>query len=348
MGLVAARFEHVIERAIAGMMDAIDLFCGAGGLSLGLKNAGWNVQGAVECDRDAVLTHRRNFPSSQHIGHDIRDVNFAAYRGIDLIAGGPPCQPFSVSGKRLGNFDARDMVPEFIRAVDEARPRAFIMENVAGLRATKFNSYLEDRVSELYHLGYTVFSKILNAGDYGVAQNRLRLFLVGIHSSQKSSSFQFPAPSHGLQGNAKTTVREILKNVPEDVPNNAKIVYCKNPILRKSPYAGMMFNGKGRPLNLDGLGHTIPASAGGNRTHIIDPMGKIAAYHAELMKGKLPRSGAMEEVRRLTVCESARIQSFPDNFIFLGKQSARYSQVGNAVPPILAEAVCKSVAAAIR
>ena len=329
------------------MMNAIDLFSGAGGLSLGLKMAGWNVQSAVEYDKDAVATHRQNFPSSTHIGFDIRDVNFASYRGIDLIAGGPPCQPFSVSGKRLGKFDVRDMVPEFIRAVEQSRPRAFVMENVAGLRAAKFNSYLEERISELYNLGYTVFAKVLNSGDYGVAQNRMRLFLVGITSSEKSSGFRFPDPSHGIDGAARLTVREALKNVPDDVPNNAKVVYCKNPVLRKSPFAGMMFNGKGRPLNLDGLGHTIPASAGGNRTHIVDPLGRISAYHAELMKGKRPRSGEMLEVRRLTVRESARIQSFPDDFVFTGKQSARYSQVGNAVPPVLAEAVCKSVAVAL-
>ena len=100
-----------------------------------------------------------------------------------------------------------------------------------------------------------------------------------------------------------------------------------------------MFNGKGRPINLDGLSHTIPASAGGNRTHIVDPLGVIKKYHADLMEGKHPRVGQLGEVRRLTVRESARVQSFPDDFQFSGRQSARYSQVGNAVPPRLANAV---------
>lgn len=330
------------------MLDAIDLFSGAGGLSLGLKNAGWNVQAAVEFDRAAIQTHEENFRGMRQIGDDIRNVDFKQYQDIDLVAGGPPCQPFSVSGKRLGNFDVRDMVPEFVRAVSEARPKAFLMENVAGLAAIKFNEYLAARIFELYQLGYTVFSRVLSAADYGVAQNRKRLFLVGIRTDVQSQIFEYPKPSHGpgLDKNY-VTVRETLKGVPSDVENNAKVVFCKNPVLRSSPFAGMMFNGKGRPLNLDGIAHTIPASAGGNRTHILDPLGVTKEYHAELMAGKRPRTGELSEVRRLTVRESARIQSFPDDFTFLGRQSSRYSQVGNAVPPKLASAVIGSISRAI-
>jgi DNA (cytosine-5)-methyltransferase 1 len=330
------------------LLDAIDLFSGAGGLSLGLKNAGWNVQAAVEFDRTAIQTHEENFAGVRHIGDDVRNVSFKQFGDIDLVAGGPPCQPFSVSGKRLGTFDVRDMVPEFVRAVREAKPRAFLMENVAGLKAVKFNSYLEARILELYELGYTVFSRVLTAADYGVAQNRQRLFLVGIRSDAQRQVFEYPEPTHGpLAAKHHITVREALKDTPQDVPNNAKVVFCKNPVLRSSPFAGMMFNGKGRPLNLDGLAHTIPASAGGNRTHIVDPLGVTKDYHAELMAGKKPRVGQLGEVRRLTVRESARLQSFPDDFKFLGRQSSRYSQVGNAVPPKLATAVIESVQRAI-
>ena len=112
---------------------AIDIFAGAGGLSCGLKAAGWSVEAAIEYDKVAIETHRVNFPESEHICDDVKSVDFRRFRGIDLVAGGPPCQPFSVSGKQMGQFDVRDMVPEFIRAVSEARPRAFLMENVAGL-----------------------------------------------------------------------------------------------------------------------------------------------------------------------------------------------------------------------
>jgi DNA (cytosine-5)-methyltransferase 1 len=240
------------------------------------------------------------------------------------------------------------MVPEFVRVVDQARPKAFLMENVAGLTSAKFNAYLEERVRELYDLGYVVFSRVLTASDYGVAQNRQRLFLVGIRADAQRQIFAYPEPTHGLAtGKKYVTVRQALKGTPSDTPNNARVVYCKNPILRASPFAGMMFNGKGRPLDHDGVAHTIPASAGGNRTHIVDPLGVIKEYHAELRAGKPPRKGELTEVRRLTVRESARLQSFPDSFEFTGPQSSRYSQVGNAVPPQLARVVAESVARAI-
>ena len=330
------------------MPSAIDLFAGAGGLSLGLKRAGWLVETAVEFDKTAAATHALNFPEVEHLMCDVRQIDFAKYAGIDLIAGGPPCQPFSVSGKRMGAFDLRDMVPEFVRAVKEARPRAFMMENVAGLAGSKFSEYLSGQVLSLHSLGYTVFSKVLCAADYGVAQKRNRLFLIGIRSDQKGSSFAFPKPTHGSDGRkAQISVADALLDVPEDVPNRAKVVFCKNPVLRKSPFAGMMFNGKGRPLDHYGLGHTIPASAGGNRTHIVDPLGIIKQYHSELMSGKKPRCGELKDVRRLTVRESARIQSFPDDFQFSGRQSSRYSQVGNAVPPVLAACVAKEVVASL-
>jgi len=330
------------------MIQAIDLFAGAGGLSLGLKSAGWKVAAAVEFDRAALATHEANFEGVDHIGDDIRNVCFKKYHDIDLVAGGPPCQPFSVSGKRLGSFDIRDMVPEFVRVVEQVRPKAFLMENVAGLKAAKFNTYLEERIRELYELGYVVFSRVLTAADYGVAQNRQRLFLVGIRADAQRNMFEYPEPTHG-EGTRKkhVTVRQALTRTPFDTPNNARVVYCKNPVLRASPFAGMMFNGKGRPLNFDGVAHTIPASAGGNRTHIVDPLGIIKEYHAELRAGKSPRKGELTGVRRLTVRESARLQSFPDSFEFLGRQSARYSQVGNAVPPQLAKVVAESIAHAI-
>lgn len=320
-------------------MRAIDLFAGAGGLSCGLQDAGWSVEAAIELDRAALDTHRFNFPSAEHVCEDIRSVDFKRYSGIDLVAGGPPCQPFSVSGKRLGQLDHRDMVPQFVRAVSEARPRAFLMENVAGLSGSRFGDYLSGKIGELHEIGYTVFAKVLNASNFGVAQRRQRLFLVGIRSDV-DGPFIFPEETHdGSIHKPFHTVFECLSDTPDDIPNRARIVYCKNPILRRSPYAGMLFNGKGRPLESRGLAHTVPASAGGNRTHILDPLKLVPEYHAALMKGGRPRKGDLDGVRRLTVRESARLQSFPDSFTFLGRQSSRYSQVGNAVPPLLAKAV---------
>jgi len=322
---------------------AIDLFAGAGGLSLGLKMAGWDVQVALEIDPDAINTHRTNMPEVRHLCDDVRDVDFAEFLGVGLVAGGPPCQPFSVSGKQLGMNDFRDMVPQFVRAVKEAKPYAFMMENVPGLTTTKFRPYLESKINELRAIGYAVHWKVLNAADYGAPQNRLRLFIVGV---PPEVPFVFPEPTHGPHSVSKmpyVSVREAIQGAPTDTPNNAKVVYCKNPILRKSPYAGMLLNGKGRPLNLDGPSHTIPASAGGNRTHIVDLAGELNAYHQHLTNGGAPRTGEVQGCRRLTVRESARIQTFPDWFQFTGKRSRQYCQVGNAVPPVLALAVGKAL-----
>lgn len=319
---------------------AIDLFSGAGGLSLGLKSAGWSVKAALEFNESAIETHALNMPDVEHLCEDVREVNFKKFKGIDLVAGGPPCQPFSVSGKQLGSNDTRDMIPEFIRAVKEAKPKAFLMENVAGLTTQKFLPYLESQIEELKNLKYDVKWAVLNAADYGVPQKRLRLFIIG---TAKGYEFNFPAATHGTEETPYFTVKEALKGTPKDTPNTAKVVYAKNPIIRKSPYAGMLLNGKGRPLNMNGLSHTIPATAGGNRTHILDPKGILKQYHDHLLKGGAPRTGEVEGCKRLTVRQSARLQTFPDWFEFTGRRSQQYTQIGNAVPPTLAAAVASEL-----
>lgn len=328
------------------MNKAIDLFSGAGGLSLGMKMAGWDVRLAVEYDATAIETHRKNMPDVAHMCDDIRDIDFSDYKGrIDLVAGGPPCQPFSVSGKQLGMLDIRDMVPEFVRVVREVRPRAFLMENVKGLTSPRFMPYLEVRIEELKNIGYDVHWKVLNAADFGVPQNRHRLFVVGVPVGTK---FVFPEPTHGFKGGKKFhTVAQALKSCPADESNRAKIVLCKNPVLRRSPYAGMLLNGKGRPLNLDGPAHTIPASAGGNRTHILDPQGILLAYHAHLLEGGKAKPGQIDGCTRLTVRQSARLQTFPDWFEFVGRKNQHYAQIGNAVPPEFAAVVAKALLAAM-
>jgi DNA (cytosine-5)-methyltransferase 1 len=326
--------------------SCIDLFSGAGGLSLGLKMAGFTVKAALEFDTNAIETHRVNLPDVRHMCEDVQGVDFSEFEGIDLVAGGPPCQPFSVSGKQLGSLDLRDMVPQFVRAVREARPTAFLMENVHGLASAKFRSYLDARVEELESLGYDVHWKVLNSAHYGVPQNRFRLFIVGV---PKGVPFAFPSQTHGTGAKKPySTVREALKDAPADDVNMAKVVYAKNPILRKSPYAGMLLNGKGRPLNLDAPGHTIPATAGGNRTHIVDFDGVLLDYHSHLMSGGAARIGEVSGCRRLTVRESARIQTFPDWFQFTGQRSRKYCQVGNAVPPMFAKAVGSAILKALK
>lgn len=303
---------------------------------------GLDVKVAVEYETSALETHRRNMPDVIHICDDIREIDFYPYKdAFDLVAGGPPCQPFSISRKQLGTHDHRDMVPEFIRAVREIKPKAFLMENVNGLASPRFRLYFQEKLETLKILGYDVHWRVLNATDYGVPQNRLRLFIVGV---PKGSPFVFPEPTHGPHGIDKyRTVREALAQCPEDEPNRAKIVFAKNPILRRSPYAGMLLNGKGRPLNMNAPSHTIPATAGGNRTHILDPTGVIRQYHAHLLAGGRPKSGQALGCTRLTVRQSARLQSFPDWFEFVGRRNQQYTQIGNAVPPEFAAVMGKAL-----
>lgn len=324
-----------------GTKTAIDLFAGAGGLSWGLHQAGWTVTTAIEVDRWAIATYRKNFPDTHLIPKDAREIDFTEFQGIDLVAGGPPCQPFSVAGKQLSQADPRDMVPEFIRAVKEIRPQAFMMENVPGLQTAKHLHYFQWLYQQFRALKYAVYVDVLDAANYGVPQHRDRLFFVGILDE---NSFEFPAKTHGFKAsNPYISAGEALADAPDDAPNTAKVTYAKKPVLRPSPWAGMLVNGQGRPINLNEPSRTIPATAGGNRTHIVDRDGILFEYHRHLINGGQPRSGTVEGVRRLTVRESARLQSFPDNFVFIGPKTAQYKQVGNAVPPLLAKPVATAI-----
>lgn len=321
----------------------VDLFAGAGGMSLGLKMAGFSVVGAVENDLDACATHETNFPGVDLWAGDIRHVDWGRWRGVDVIAGGPPCQPFSVAGPQMGSNDIRDMVPEFIRAVREVRPRAFVMENVAGLLTARFKTYFDHCLRQFEGLGYFVSWRILEASDYGVPQRRCRVVIVGT----ATNGFRFPEPTHGVNGVAHVSVRQALANVDPGDLNPAIVTYAKTPILRKSPYAGMLCNGQGRPLNLDAPSLTIPATAGGNRTHILDPEGVLKTYHDQLMNGGPVRAGLVRGVRRLTLNESSALQGFPSSYQFSGRKSKRFRQIGNAVPPQLAAAVFATLRAQI-
>jgi DNA (cytosine-5)-methyltransferase 1 len=321
-------------------VKAIDLFSGAGGMSLGLHRAGWETVAAIEWDASACQTYKENHPTVEVIQSDAREVNFKKWRGeVDLLAGGPPCQPFSVAGKQNAAEDDRDMIPTFVEAVTKILPSAFLMENVAGLMAARHSSYLENIIRELEDLGYVVSAAVLNAANFGVSQHRKRLFIVGL----KRQKFSFPLPVFGEENKPYVTARSALENVPVDEPNKAIITYAKKPVLRPQPFDGMLVNGGGRPINLDEPSQTIPASAGGNRTHILDHEGILAAYHRYLMNGGKPKSGVVEGVRRLTVRESARLQGFPDSYRFIGRSSSLYRQVGNAVPPQLGETLGKQI-----
>ncbi len=309
-------------------LTALDLFCGAGGLTLGLHRAGFDTVGAVEIVGDACATFRRAFPSTELIQADIRKVSFRHWRGVDLVAGGPPCQPFSTGGLQRGREDTRDFLPEFVRAVLEVQPRAFLMENVPGLVA--FGEYLHDTLLPLIGTYRISGPHIINAADYGVPQSRRRMIIVGCRENR---DFRFPDANAAARVPAGT----VLTRRPAGEPNLSKIVYCKRPDLRPNPYHGQLFNGGGRPIDLNVPAPTILASAGGNKTHFLDCDGNVPSYHRHLQAGGAPHVGELPGARRLTVAESAAIQTFPDDFEFVGSRSSQYTQLGNAVPARLAE-----------
>ncbi len=309
-------------------LTALDLFCGAGGLSVGLHAAGIRTVGAVEIDNDAGATYRNAFPSTEVLQEDIRQVDFKRWRGVDLVAGGPPCEPFSTGGLRQGSDDARDFLPDFVRAVQEVQPRAFLMENVPGLAA--FGEYLHETLRPLMATYRISGPHIVNAADYGVPQSRRRMIIVGCREER---DFRFPEPNLAV----RTPAGAVLSYRVNGEPNPSKIVYCKTPDLRPNPYHGQLFNGGGRAINLEVPAPTILAAAGGNKTHFLDCGEEVPRYHRHLRLGGVPRVGELPGARRLTVRESAAIQTFPADFEFLGSRSSQYRQVGNAVPPKLAE-----------
>jgi DNA (cytosine-5)-methyltransferase 1 len=311
-------------------LPVLDLFSGAGGLSQGLVGAGFEIVGAVETSADACSTFRARHPQAKVYEQDLATVELRSMRGhVAVVAGGPPCQPFSVGGKRLAGEDPRNGLPQFVRAVAEVRPDAFLMENVAGLGARR--AYFEAVLAELAGLGYHVSWQVLEAARFGVPQLRRRLFVVGT----RRLGFSFPEGS----ATAVPAGRVLNPAHPLGPPNAAVVTYARNPSLRPDPYHGHLWNGGGRPIDLARPSPTLLASMGGNKTPWLDTLGLVPAYHAHLARGGAPRQGCVPGARRLTVQEAALLQGFPASCSFAGPRSSQYRQVGNAVPPPLARAV---------
>ena len=319
-------------------MKALDLFSGPGGLSLGMKRAGIEPIACVEKSKDAVATYDAHTPTAQHFRSDIRSISFERYRGsVDVVFGGPPCQPFSTGGLRKGTADTRNMFPEFMRVLDEVRPAAFLAENVPGLATRNRVHYLGMLLAEFEALGYNVSWNVVSAADYGVPQKRRRLIIVGM----KKGSFWFPKPTHGSEAEMPHVAsgRVISKDCPLGEPPDCPVVYAKYPDPRRSPYAGHVYNGGGRPIDLSSPCHTLLASAGGYKTHWVDTLDIAPEYSAHLMAGGSPRDGTVPGARRMTLEESALIQTFPRDMWFAGSRSSQYTQIGDAVPPMLGHAL---------
>jgi DNA (cytosine-5)-methyltransferase 1 len=322
-------------------MNTIDLFSGPGGLAIGLKRAGYRILVNVEINRDAMETYTSHDAEATHYNVDVREVSFEKFKGtVDIVVGGPPCQPFSIGGLRKAQADKRDMIPEFIRCLKECQPAAFIMENVPGLIQKRTRPYFDWALSQLSACGFRLNWAVLNSADYGVPQKRKRLFVLGSRSMQ----LRFPAATHGLgTRNRYLSAFDAIGNDPIGEAPNCPVKFARFPDLRPSPYAGHVYNGGGRPIDPNGPCHTILASAGGYKTHWFDTLNVAPEYHAHLKAGGKPREGEVPGARRMSVEESALVQTFPQGMRFAGRKSSQYTQVGDAVPPDLAFVVGRSV-----
>ncbi|MHB8295752.1 MAG: DNA cytosine methyltransferase [Acidimicrobiales bacterium] len=318
-------------------MRTLDVFSGAGGLSIGLEQAGFEIVAGAEWDADACETFAKAHPTADVLEGDVNAMSFGAWKGrADVVVGGPPCQPWSTGGKRLGADDPRDGWPSFLRVLREVGPRAFIAENVGGFAVGGRRSRFLSLLQELEALGYTAVAGVLNAADFGAPQRRRRLVIVGA----REATFEFPMPGFG-PGRAYPwrAAGDVLTKEPIGPGNPSIVTYARCPDSRSSPYDGHLFNGGGRPIDLAKPAPTLLASMGGNKTPWVDTLGVVPEYHAHLLTGGKPRAGRVPGARRITVEEAAMLQTFPAGMHFAGTRSSRYRQIGNAVPPLLARAV---------
>ena len=328
----------------------LSLYSGAGGLDCGFRNAGFEIIAAVESDRWAVETYRANLGA--HVVHgELPGVVPLGAAGVDVVIGGPPCQGFSVIGKMDPEDPRSTHVHAFMDLVARFSPRAFVLENVKALAVSdRWSAVRDDLRCTARGLGYQVELFLLNAADFGVPQTRERMFLIGTRGMAPLC----PVPT---SKGSPPSVREALRRLPPyGQPGNdaicaARVVPAPRPVMRPRAHHGsLLFNGSGRPLDLSGPAKTLPASMGGNATPIIDQEELangaepwVRGYHARLLAGGDPIDVAPARLRRLTVQEAAALQTFDPSWQFRGPQVAQFRQIGNAVPPRLAEAVASAI-----
>jgi DNA (cytosine-5)-methyltransferase 1 len=330
------------------MNTVTSLFSGAGGMDLGFINADFHVIYANDYDKHACLTYEKNI-APHIVNESIKTVDYDSIPESDVIIGGPPCQGFSVAGKMSSADERSQLVYDFARVVVAKKPRAFVMENVDHLGKSPRFATTRNSLEKIFtDAGYTVEDGILMASDFGVPQRRKRYFMVGVRKKVSDIPL-LPTPN----GQKAPTARDILLSFPppgepgNNRITNAKINFASRPIMRKSPYAGMLFNGAGRPVDLNRPVQTLAASFGGNKTPIVDERelrdGKsswIENYHIKLTEGQKPVAGtAPDFLRRMTIDECIVFQDFPRNYNLQGPKSSMFRQIGNAVPPGLANAV---------
>lgn len=308
-------------------LNCIEICAGAGGQALGLEQAGFEAKALVEIDKHACETLRYNRPGWNVIEDDVRNFTAKPYVGIDLLAGGVPCPPFSKAGKQLGPVDDRDLFPEALRLVRECQPKAVMLENVRGFLDAVFSDYRIELKTALHQLGYQTSWHLLNASDYGVPQLRPRVVIVAI---QKKFAHGFYPPLPMTDGIRPKTVGETLVD-----------------LMSEAGWAGALdWAAKANDV--------APTLVGGSKKHGGADLGPTRARKAWATLGVEGRTLAdsppapnHKGMPRLTVKMAARIQGFPDDWVICGRKTAAYRQVGNAFPPPVAKAVATKIRMAL-
>ncbi len=307
-------------------MNSLELCAGAGGQALGLERAGFDHEALVELDAHACSTLRLNRPTWKVVEGDLAQFDSRPYRGVDLVAGGVPCPPFSKAGKQLGADDERNMFPHAIRVVDETRPKAVMLENVRGLLDPVFADYRQLISSQLQALGYWTDWHLFNAADFGVSQLRPRVVFVAIRHDL-ALHFRWPAPSLKLAPTVGSLLHDLMKAE----------------------------GWRGADSWAQRANSIAPTLVGGSKKHggpDLGPSRARAAWAALGVDGRgladAPPDVDFVGMPRLTVRMCARVQGFPDDWHFSGKKTASYRQVGNAFPAPVAHAVGAQIAQAIQ
>lgn len=326
---------------------ALELFAGGGGMALGFEQVGFQHILLNEFDKYCCQTLRLNRPMWPVAQSDVTSLDFAPYRGqVDIVVGGFPCQPFSVAGKRQGFSDERGaLFFEYARAVHEIQPKLFVAENVRGLLFHDQRKTLDVVLKTLAEIGYNVLApKLINAMYYHVPQRCERVFIVGIRKDL-NLHFEFP-----LHSGSTYTVRDALKAgdlFNMDVSHSVGAYYSdrKYKILKQIPEGG---NWRNLPLEIQ-KSYLGKAYGKGSSTQVARRLSWDQPCYTLLTKpdAHFTERCHPEETRPLTVREYARIQTFPDNWHFVGPKSAQYAQIGNAVPINLAKAIAASAKQAL-
>lgn len=345
-------------------LRVVDLFSGCGGLSYGFLNAGFEIVLAIDNWKDALDTFVINHPGAIALETDLSNFEPSlltkTYKinpgEIDVVIGGPPCQGFSISGKRMTDDTRNNLYKSFVKIVKYLKPKAFILENVPNL-VSMGNGTIKDQIIEDFEkLGYTVVYKILKASDYGVPQNRRRVIFVGLSGN---TAFVFPEPTHGedMYPNLYVSSKEAIGDLPEEsipdgfpYPTEPESEYQKsmrkktkgvyNHIItehtKQTKKIIAMVPDGGSYKNLPKELHlTRKVNIAWTRLNSLKPSFTIDTGHFHHFHYKYNRVP--------TARESARLQSFPDSFIFTGGKTSQLKQVGNAVPPILANVLAKKL-----